>query len=84
MDNMFDSLRWSNSWDSPIGGPQMVNGWDYGSMQNWAGIPQADEYFDVGFPEDPNQLGYDLEMQTSNPADIMNGHYGQMEHRQSR
>ncbi|KAJ9610516.1 hypothetical protein H2200_005293 [Cladophialophora chaetospira] len=75
MDNMFDTLNWSTSWDSPIGGPQMMNGWDYNSMQTWAGVPQADEYFSFGYPEDPNQMGYELEMHTSNPVDMMTGHY---------
>ena len=81
MDNMFDTLNWSTSWDSPIGGPQMMNGWDYNSMQTWAGIPQTDEYFSFGYSEDPNQMGFDIGMQASNPADVMNGHYGQMEQR---
>ncbi|KIY03402.1 uncharacterized protein Z520_00093 [Fonsecaea multimorphosa CBS 102226] len=45
MDNMFDTLNWSTSWDSPIGGTPMMNGWDYSSMHHWAGIPQGDEYF---------------------------------------
>ena len=84
MDNMFDSLKWSTSWDSPMGGPQVANGWDYSTMQNWAGAPQADEYFDVGFTEDPASLQFDLEMQPpSNPADMMNSHYGHLEHRHS-
>lgn len=81
MDNMFDTLNWSTSWDSPIGGPQMMNGWDYSSMHNWAGIPQADEYFSFGYPEDPTQLGFDLDMQASNTVDMMNEQYGQMQQR---
>jgi len=77
MDNMFDSLRWSNSWDSPIGGPPMMNGWDYDAMQNWAGNPQAEEYFDLGFGmvdveselPDPRQLdGFDLDLQPTAPT----------------
>ncbi|EXJ67559.1 uncharacterized protein A1O5_09572 [Cladophialophora psammophila CBS 110553] len=55
MDNMFDTLNWSTSWDSPIGGPQMMNGWDYSTMHHWAGIPQADEYFGgFSLPDDPS------------------------------
>ena len=81
MDNMFDTLNWSTSWDSPIGGPQMMNGWDYNSMQTWAGIPQADENFTFGFPDDPNQMGFDMDMQASNPADLMNGHFAHMDQR---
>ena len=80
MDNMFDTLNWSTSWDSPIGGPQMMNGWDYSSMHNWVGVPQTDEYFAFGYPEDPNQVGFDMDMQASNP-DIMGGHYGHMDQR---
>ncbi|KAL6246699.1 hypothetical protein RBB50_006006 [Rhinocladiella similis] len=85
MDNMFDTLRWSTSWDSPMGGPQMTHGWDYNSMQHWAGMPHADEYFDVGegFNEDQAQLGFDLDMHqtqthapTSNPGEMMRGQYG--------
>lgn len=83
MDNMFDSLRWSTSWDSPIGGPPMMNGWDYNSMQNWAGIPQADAYYDVDFAEDTPQLGFGLDLQSSHSAPMMNGQYGQMDHRHS-
>lgn len=71
MDNMFDSLNWSNSWDSPIGGPQMMNRWDYNSMQNWAGIQLTDEYFDTGFSEDPQHLQYMDIHPTSNPSDVM-------------
>ncbi len=76
MDNMFDTLNWSTSWDSPIGGSQMMNGWDYNSMQTWAGHPQPEDYLAYGYPEDANQMGYELEMQTSNPGDLMSGHYG--------
>ncbi|KIW18525.1 hypothetical protein PV08_02813 [Exophiala spinifera] len=86
MDNMFDTIRWSTSWDSPMGGPQMSHGWDYNSMQHWAGMPHADEYFDVGggFNEDQSQLGFDLDMQqtqtqapTSIPSEMMRrGQYG--------
>ncbi|KIW83705.1 hypothetical protein Z517_02951 [Fonsecaea pedrosoi CBS 271.37] len=55
MDNMFDTLNWSTSWDSPIGGTPMMNGWDYSAMHHWAGIPQADEYFGgFGLPDDPS------------------------------
>ncbi len=80
MDNMFDSLKWSNCWDSPMAGPQMMNNWDYVSTHTWTGIPQADEYFDIGYPADPMPPHFDLGMQpTSHPADMMNGHYGQME-----
>ncbi|KAJ9494581.1 hypothetical protein H2202_010013 [Exophiala xenobiotica] len=75
MDNMFDTIKWSTSWDSPMGGPQMTTtatsngigiGWDYSSMQHWAGMPHAgDEYFDVGFTQeaDPSQIpvGFALE-----------------------
>ncbi|KIW23351.1 uncharacterized protein PV07_11558 [Cladophialophora immunda] len=59
MDNMFDTLNWSTSWDSPIGGTPMMNGWDYSSMHHWAGIPQADEYFGgFGLSDDPgSQMG---------------------------
>lgn len=88
MDNMFDTIKWSTSWDSPMGGPQMMNGWDYSSMQHWAGMPHADEYFDVGFAEDPSQVlpGFDLDdMHTSDPGDLMRGQYGlgNMEQRHS-
>ncbi len=91
MDNMFDTIKWSTSWDSPMGGPQMINGvgWDYSSMQHWAGMPHADDYFDVGFTEDPSQAlpGFDLDntMHTSDPGDLMRGQYGlgHMEQRHS-
>lgn len=85
MDDMFDTLRWSTSWDSPIGGPQMMNGWDCASMQNWAGMPQAEsyDYFDVhGFAaEDTAGLAFaDMDVsasaQTGDPADLMMGPYG--------
>ena len=82
MDNMFDTLNWSTSWDSPIGGPQMMNGWDYNSMQTWVGAPQAEEpYFGFGYSEDATQMAFDMDMQASHPTEIMNGHYGQMEQR---
>jgi hypothetical protein len=89
MDNMFDSLKWSTSWDSPIGGPQMMNGWDYSSMQNWAGIPQAEEYFatPLPYPDDTNHLPYNMEMHatapTSHSSDLMHGQYVDMQHRNS-
>lgn len=86
MDNMFDSLKWSNSWDSPIGGPHMMNGWDYSSMQHWGGMPPADEYFDdATFAEEDQaaQMGYDLDMHNSNSGNIMAGHYAQLAQRHS-
>jgi hypothetical protein len=76
MDNMFDTLNWSTSWDSPIGGPQMMSGWDYNSMQTWACLPQSDEYFSFGYPEDQTQMAFDMDMQ---PPGMMSGPYGQMD-----
>ncbi|ETI26026.1 hypothetical protein G647_02803 [Cladophialophora carrionii CBS 160.54] len=82
MDNMFDTLNWSTSWDSPIGGPQMMNGWDHNSMQTWAGNPQTeDTYFSFGYVDDATQMGYDMEMEPPNPGDVLNGHYAQMRQR---
>lgn len=72
MDNMFDTIKWSTSWDSPIGGPQMMNGWDYTSMQNWAFAPQQEEYFDPIFTEEPSQVQYMDMPQGPNAADLMN------------
>ncbi|KAI1616504.1 transcriptional regulatory protein GAL4 [Exophiala viscosa] len=73
MDDMFDTLRWSTSWDSPIGGSSMMNGWDYASMQNWAGMPQGEtyDYFDVhGFEVDSGRLGFsDMDVASSVPAE---------------
>ncbi|KAK5021687.1 hypothetical protein LTS07_010729 [Exophiala sideris] len=69
MDNMFDTLRW----DSPVGGPHMMNGWDCASMQTLAGMPQAEsfEYFDInGFAPDSGQLGFgDMDVAASVPAE---------------
>lgn len=88
MDNMFDTLRWSTSWDSPMGGPQMSHGWDYNAMQHWAGMPHADEYFDVaggggGFNDDQQQAqmgGFDLDMhpRPTNHAAPTSNHPGEM------
>ncbi|RVX68156.1 hypothetical protein B0A52_08664 [Exophiala mesophila] len=72
MDNMFDTIKWSTSWDSPIGGPQMMNGWDYASMQNWAFAPQQEEYFDPIFTEDPSHVQYMDMPHGHNAADLMN------------
>jgi hypothetical protein len=66
-----------------MGGASMMNGWDYNSMQNWAGISQSDDYFDVDFAEDPSQMGFDLDLPTANSTDMMTGQYGQMDHRHS-
>lgn len=80
MDNMFDSLKWSTSWDSPL--EQPGTGWDYNSMQNWAGMPPAEEYFDAAFAEDQNfQLG--LSHQGIESSDAMGTHHGYSEHSHS-
>ncbi|EXJ83023.1 hypothetical protein A1O3_06840 [Capronia epimyces CBS 606.96] len=80
MDNMFDGLKWGNGLDSPTGGSQMVHGWDFDPMQNWAGIPQADDGFDLGFSAHLGHLGFDVgthtHTHTNNPTNHMSGLYG--------
>ncbi|KAL2433529.1 hypothetical protein ABEF95_004520 [Exophiala dermatitidis] len=86
IDNMFDSIKWSNSRDSPLGvtGPQTMPGWDYDTVQTWAGMPQAEDYFDVGFGDQTaGHLAFDMGMQ--NPScgnhNHLNPHYGVIERR---
>lgn len=83
MDNMFDNLKWTTSWDSPIGGPPVMHAWDYDSVQNWgAAVPQVEDYFDVGFVGQHSQLGYDMGMPASASANnSMNNQYGHPGHR---
>jgi hypothetical protein len=81
MDNMFDTLNWSTSWDSPIGGPQMTNGnWDYSAMQNWAGSSMQghEEYFSQYY-EDGANMGFEMDASpTTTTADVLAGQYAAM------